>query len=122
MLTPLPGTDFFREKFQELTTRNYELFDFLHSVLPTRLPIQEFYENMARLYASTTMSLSDLKERIRTGRIQVASLRRVKDLLAEVTNPESYMRGLRDLHEKASEQLRKGSMGQLALLGEKGAH
>ena len=122
VLTPLPGTDFFREKFQELTTRNYELFDFLHSVLPTRLPIQEFYENMARLYASTTMSLSDLKERIRTGRIQVASLRRVKDLLAEVTNPESYMRGLRDLHEKASEQLRKGSMGQLALLGEKGAH
>jgi len=111
VLTPLPGTDFFREKFQELTTRNYELFDFLHSVLPTRLPIQEFYENMARLYASTTMSLSDLKERIRTGRIQVASLRRVKDLLAEVTNPESYMRGLQDLQERVSGPTRKSWPG-----------
>ncbi|MBC7250847.1 MAG: cobalamin B12-binding domain-containing protein [Anaerolineae bacterium] len=122
VLTPLPGTEFFREKLQELTTRNYELFDFLHSVLPTRLPLQEFYENMARLYASTTMSLSDLKERIRTGRLQVASLRRVKDLLSELTNPESYLQGLRDLQQRASEQLRNGSIGQLALGSKRGAH
>ncbi|MDY7039357.1 MAG: radical SAM protein [Chloroflexota bacterium] len=120
VLTPLPGTDFFREKFQELTTGNYEMFDFLHSVLPTRLPIQEFYENMARLYDSTAMSFSDLKERIRTGRIQVASLRRVKDLLSEVTNPESYMRGLRGLQERVDGQWLNGSMGQLALRGEEG--
>jgi radical SAM superfamily enzyme YgiQ (UPF0313 family) len=94
ILTPLPGTEFFREKLNELTTRNYELFDFLHSVLPTRLPAREFYENMARLYASTTMSLSELKERVRTGRMQVAALRRVKDLLADLINPQAYLRGL----------------------------
>jgi radical SAM superfamily enzyme YgiQ (UPF0313 family) len=94
ILTPLPGTEFFREKLNELTTRNYELFDFMHSVLPTRLPAREFYENMARLYASTTMSLSELKERVRTGRMQVAALRRVKDLLADLINPQAYLRGL----------------------------
>jgi len=92
VLTPLPGTQFFAQKLSELTTRNYELFDFLHSVLPTRLPAREFYENMARLYASTTMSLSQLKEQIRAGRIQVSSLGRVRDVLADLTNPEAYLR------------------------------
>jgi radical SAM superfamily enzyme YgiQ (UPF0313 family) len=94
ILTPLPGTAFFREKLNELTTRNYELFDFLHSVLPTKLPIREFYENMARLYTNTTMTLSELKERIKSGRIQIPALRRIKDMLSEVTNPDSYLRGV----------------------------
>jgi radical SAM superfamily enzyme YgiQ (UPF0313 family) len=94
VLTPLPGTEFFREKLGELTTRNYELFDFLHSVLPTKLPTGQFYGEMARLYASTTMSFSDLKQRIRSGHIQVSGLRRIKNLLSEVSNPESYLRGL----------------------------
>jgi radical SAM superfamily enzyme YgiQ (UPF0313 family) len=94
VLTPLPGTEFFRDKLGELTTRNYELFDFLHSVLPTKLPARQFYGEMARLYSSTTMSFSDLKERIRSGRIRVSGLRRIKNLLAEVSNPEAYLRGL----------------------------
>lgn len=94
VLTPLPGTEFFREKLGVLTTRNYELFDFLHSVLPTKLPTKQFYGEMARLYSSTTMSFSELKERIKSGRIQVSGLRRIKNLLAEVSNPEAYLRGL----------------------------
>ena len=95
VLTPLPGTEFFREKINELTTRNYELFDFLHSVLPTRLPTREFYENMAQLYASTTMSLSELKGRVRAGRIQVSALKRVKNLLVDLTNPQAYLSGVK---------------------------
>jgi radical SAM superfamily enzyme YgiQ (UPF0313 family) len=94
VLTPLPGTEFFREKLSELTTRNYELFDFLHSVLPTRLPARQFYGEMARLYSSTTMSFSELKHRLRSGHIQASSLRRIKNLLSEVSNPEEYLRGL----------------------------
>lgn len=98
VLTPLPGTEFFREKLAQLTTHNYELFDFLHSVLPTELPKKEFYTEMARLYSSTTMSFSDLKQRIRSGRIQVSGLRRIKNLLADVSNPEAYLRGLQGSH------------------------
>ncbi|HUV74983.1 MAG TPA: radical SAM protein [Anaerolineae bacterium] len=94
VLTPLPGTEFFREKLSELTTGNYELFDFLHSVLPTRLPTRQFYGEMARLYSSTTMSFSELKHRLRSGRIQASGLRRIKNLLSEVSNPEAYLRGL----------------------------
>jgi radical SAM superfamily enzyme YgiQ (UPF0313 family) len=94
VLTPLPGTEFFREKLGELTTRNYELFDFLHSVLPTRLPAGQFYSEMARLYSSTTMTFSELKQRIRSGHIQTPGLRRIKNLLSELTNPEAYLKGL----------------------------
>jgi radical SAM superfamily enzyme YgiQ (UPF0313 family) len=96
ILTPLPGTEFFREKLSELTTGNYELFDFLHSVLPTRLPNRQFYGEMARLYSSTTMSFSELKRRIRSGRIQASGLRRIKNLISEVSNAEAYLRGLEE--------------------------
>lgn len=94
VLTPLPGTDLYAERHQDLITRNYERFDFFHSVLPTKLPLEEFYENMARLYASTTMSLSDLRKKIRAGNIPVESLRRVRGMLDQLTNPQSYLAGI----------------------------
>ncbi len=91
VLTPLPGTDLFRERVQDLITSNFANFDFLHSVLPTRMPLDEFYENMARLYGSTTLSLSDLRQKIRLGNIPTDQLRHLKGLMAELTNPKAYM-------------------------------
>ncbi len=55
ILTPLPGTDFFKEKWEELTTRNYELFDFLHAVLPTKIPLKDFYRQFCKLYRSVSL-------------------------------------------------------------------
>ena len=95
VLTPIPGTAFFREKLKELTTRNYELFDFLHSVLPTKLSLEEFYGNMARLYARTAFGLTELRRRIRSGQVPHSSLERVREILKEVTNPETYLKGAR---------------------------
>ena len=95
ILTPIPGTAFFREKLKELTTRNYELFDFLHSVLPTKLSLEEFYGNMARLYAKTAFGLTELRQRIRSGQISRSSLERAGEILQEVTDPETYLRGAR---------------------------
>ena len=43
VLTPLPGTDLFEEVKGKLITRNYDYFDFIHTVLPTTLPLEEFY-------------------------------------------------------------------------------
>ncbi len=50
MLTPLPGTDFYEEVKGQLITDNYDYFDFIHTVLPTALPLQEFYAEYHRLY------------------------------------------------------------------------
>jgi len=94
ILTPLPGTAFFQEKLGELITRNYEVFDLLHTVLPTKLPLEEFYANMARLYESTSLGWNELMQRVRAGKIPVSSLRNVRALLKDVTNPEAYLRQL----------------------------
>lgn len=93
ILTPLPGTDFYQEKFRELRTRNYEHFDFFHSVLPTKLPIQEFYKNVARLYADTSMGVAELKKRIRRGDIPTHSFHRLRGMLSQLTNPNAYLEG-----------------------------
>ena len=50
VLTPLPGTQLHREKRAELTTHDYRMYDLFHAVLPTRLPLEEFYREFASLY------------------------------------------------------------------------
>jgi radical SAM superfamily enzyme YgiQ (UPF0313 family) len=49
MLTPLPGTDFYAEVKDQLLTNDYDYFDFLHTVLPTSLPLKEFYKEYHNL-------------------------------------------------------------------------
>jgi radical SAM superfamily enzyme YgiQ (UPF0313 family) len=49
VLTPLPGTDLFDERRGEIATRDWERFDLLHAVLPTRLPEKDFYREFAAL-------------------------------------------------------------------------
>lgn len=50
VLTPLPGTDLWHEAQQNLTTHNWELFDLEHAVLPTKLPLDEFYQEYSGLW------------------------------------------------------------------------
>jgi radical SAM superfamily enzyme YgiQ (UPF0313 family) len=52
VLTPLPGTEFYEEVEEQLITRNYDFFDFLHTVLPTKLSLKEFYQEYTRLFTS----------------------------------------------------------------------
>jgi radical SAM superfamily enzyme YgiQ (UPF0313 family) len=53
VLTPLPGSDLYWERKEELITENYELFDNLHPVLPTRLEKRIFCKYLARLWIRT---------------------------------------------------------------------
>ncbi len=46
--TPYPGTEIWAEQEALLTTRDYRLFDIQHAVLPTRLPLAEFYAELVR--------------------------------------------------------------------------
>jgi radical SAM superfamily enzyme YgiQ (UPF0313 family) len=52
VLTPLPGTDLYDQVRDEMITHNYDYFDFIHTLLPTRLPLKAFYEAYHRLYSS----------------------------------------------------------------------
>lgn len=50
VLTPLPGTDLYEAVKDQLITNNYDYFDFIHTLLPTKLPLKEFYEQYFWLY------------------------------------------------------------------------
>src|SRR5437588_3414117 len=44
--TPYPGTESWLTEERRLETRDYRLFDIQHAVLPTRLPLNEFYAEL----------------------------------------------------------------------------
>ena len=44
--TPYPGTETWRTEGRKLQTRDYRLFDIQHVVLPTKLPLAKFYQEL----------------------------------------------------------------------------
>ena len=49
--TPYPGTETWHTESRRLTSLDYRLFDVQHAVLPTRLPLRQFYEELVRTQA-----------------------------------------------------------------------
>jgi radical SAM superfamily enzyme YgiQ (UPF0313 family) len=50
ILTPLPGTDLWDTAKQQVTTHDWEMYDIVHAVLPTKLSLEEFYDEYSRLW------------------------------------------------------------------------
>jgi hopanoid C-3 methylase len=73
--TPYPGTETFLTESHRLTSRDYRLFDIQHAVLPTRLPLAQFYEELVR-----TQQVLNMKHLGWTGLRQLAG--EVAQLLA----------------------------------------
>jgi hopanoid C-3 methylase len=44
VLTPIPGTGLFEKSRDSLVEHNFDLWDFNHAVIPTRLPLKDFYD------------------------------------------------------------------------------
>ena len=53
VLTPMPGTELYQECYDRLAIKNYDFFDHVHSVLPTKLDRREFYKQFVYLYAKS---------------------------------------------------------------------
>ena len=51
MITPYPGTEIWHSESKKLTTRDYRLFDIQRAVLPTKLPLERFYEELVHTQA-----------------------------------------------------------------------
>ena len=51
VMTPYPGTEIWHTEFRKLTTRDYRLFDIQHAVLPTKLPLRQFYRELVNTQA-----------------------------------------------------------------------
>jgi radical SAM superfamily enzyme YgiQ (UPF0313 family) len=52
VLTPLPGTQLRAEHEHELLSRQPELCDMMHPLLPTRLPLEQFFAEYAKLWTN----------------------------------------------------------------------
>ncbi len=46
--TPYPGTELWFTESRKLTTLDYRLFDIQHAVLPTKLPLKRYYEELVK--------------------------------------------------------------------------
>ena len=46
--TPYPGTENFLTVGDKLSSRDYRLFDIQHAVLPTKMPLKRFYEELVK--------------------------------------------------------------------------
>lgn len=46
--TPYPGTESWRTESRRIVSRDYRLYDIQHAVLPTKLPLPEFYEELVK--------------------------------------------------------------------------
>ena len=63
--TPYPGTESWRTESRNINTRDYRLFDIQHAVMPTRLPLPEFYRELVetqRVLSIKHLGLSALRE------------------------------------------------------------
>ncbi|HXT00583.1 MAG TPA: hopanoid C-3 methylase HpnR [Elusimicrobiota bacterium] len=49
--TPYPGTETWTTDKREFTTRDYRLFDVQHAVVPTKMPLEEFYKQLVATQA-----------------------------------------------------------------------
>lgn len=105
VLTPLPGTDLWDEAKQRVTTHDWEMYDIVHSVLPTRLPLEEFYEEYSRLWnhalqvryrhRGKTRLYMQLGAALLTGKVSVRDARKGWNLAKELSDPETFLRGHR---------------------------
>ena len=46
--TPYPGTESWHTESRKIQTRDYRLFDIQHAVLPTKMPLPEFYAELVK--------------------------------------------------------------------------
>jgi radical SAM superfamily enzyme YgiQ (UPF0313 family) len=79
VLTPLPGTDLWDETVDQVNTRDWELFDIAHTVLPTKLPLDEFYREYAGLWKHAVDVRYKVEGRLKThlGLLAAIATRRV---------------------------------------------
>lgn len=102
ILTPLPGTDLWETAQRQVTTRNWEMYDIVHTVLPTTLPLKDFYEEYSRLWrhvlevryrhrgkARTYLALGAA---LVTGKVSLGAVRKGMNIASVFSKPETFLK------------------------------
>ncbi len=98
ILTPLPGTELYQQLKKRLTTTNYELFDLFHAVLPTQIPLKDFYKEFTGLYRKSYLrrehTINTIKwflKKSLSGQLSLEHLRHLASGAKVTTNYLSYL-------------------------------
>ena len=101
VLTPLPGTDLWSEAKDRVTTRDCEMFDIIHAVLPTKLPLEEFYREYSGLWRHALEVRYQVRGKARTyfqlgaalatGKVSLGSVRKGMNLAKVFSKPETFL-------------------------------
>jgi radical SAM superfamily enzyme YgiQ (UPF0313 family) len=102
ILTPLPGTDLWETAQAQVLTQNWEMFDIVHAVLPTRLPLADFYEEYSRLWRHVLDVRYRHRGRLRTyvglgaalatGKVTLDAVRKGMNIAKVFSRPETFLK------------------------------
>ena len=115
MLTPLPGTDLWDETEPSIQTRDWELFDIAHTVLPTKLPLDEFYAEYAGLWKHTLDVRYQVEGRLKTHlgllaalatrRVTFSAIRKGMRMGSVLSSSDSFLRAHRESESRLAEAM-----------------
>lgn len=103
VLTPLPGTDLWQSVKDGVVTEDWELYDIVHSVLPTTLSLEEFYQEYANLWRwalevryrlrGKWRSYGQLLAALATGKVTLNAVRKGMNIAKVFSDPNTFLAG-----------------------------
>jgi radical SAM superfamily enzyme YgiQ (UPF0313 family) len=106
VLTPLPGTDLWETAKSAVTTHDWEMYDIIHTVLPTRLSMEEFYFEYSRLWRHAlevryrhrgkVRTYVQLGAALATGKVTLSALKKGMNIAKVFSDPETFLTAHRE--------------------------
>ena len=106
ILTPLPGTDLWDTAKHNVTTDKWEMFDIVHTVLPTKLPLEDFYAEYSALwrhaldvrykYRGKVRTYVQLGAALATGKVTLSAVQKGMNIAKVFSKPETFLAAHRD--------------------------
>ena len=105
ILTPLPGTDLWDAAKQQVTTHDWEMYDIVHAVLPTKLSLEEFYDEYSRLWRHALevryrhrgkmKTYLQLGAALASRRVTLSAVRKGMNIAKVFSKPDTFLRAHR---------------------------
>ncbi|MCU1230445.1 MAG: cobalamin B12-binding domain protein [Acidobacteria bacterium] len=109
ILTPLPGTDLWDTASQNVTTHDWEMYDIVHAVLPTKLPLRDFYDEYSGLWRHALdvryrhrgklRTYVQLGAALATRKVTLSAVRNGMNIAKVFSKPETFLRAHGDVAE-----------------------
>ena len=95
-----------RRRSSQVTTHDWEMYDIVHAVLPTKLPLDEFYEEYSRLWRHVldvryrhrgkARTYVRLGAALATGKVTLGAVRKGMNIAKVFSKPETFL----DAHQE----------------------